>query len=98
MVTASGTLSDNGVFKHVGCTNLRLENTSVLVFNGPGVNVCMAPVRTFVNRYTTSSQVALRLAECCAVLYQPQEFQPEQGMAAGLDPRSKMLYGVSYTE
>ncbi|CAM9932863.1 unnamed protein product, partial [Scytosiphon promiscuus] len=63
MVKMGRILEDNGVCTHVGCCNHRLESTTSLVFNGPGVKKAMTLARGLVTRYTTSSQMADRLAQ-----------------------------------
>lgn len=63
MVKMGRILEDNGVCTHIGCCNHRLESTTSLVFNGPGVKKTMTLARGLVTRYTTSSQMADRLAQ-----------------------------------
>ena len=62
MVKMGRILEENGVCTHVGSCNHRLESTTSLVFNGPGVKKAMTLARGLVTRYTTSSQMADRLA------------------------------------
>ncbi|CAN0013254.1 unnamed protein product, partial [Ectocarpus sp. 13 AM-2016] len=54
---------DATVCTHIGCCNHRLESTTSIVFNGPGINKVMAMARGLVSRYTTSSQAADRLKQ-----------------------------------
>ncbi|CAM9559514.1 unnamed protein product, partial [Ectocarpus sp. 4 AP-2014] len=63
MVRMGRLLEQSGVCTHIGCCNHRLESTTSLVFNGPGVKTTMTLARGLVSRYTTSSQMADRLAQ-----------------------------------
>lgn len=63
MVKMGRILEEKGVCAHVGCCNHRLESTTGIVFNGPGVKKVMTLARGLVSRYTTSSQMGDRLAQ-----------------------------------
>ena len=58
-VKAGRLVEEQGVAEHHGCCNHRLECTTGIVFNGPGVQETMALSR-LVRRYITSSQAAQR--------------------------------------
>ncbi|CAN0568874.1 unnamed protein product, partial [Laminaria digitata] len=62
MVKAGRILEETESFVHIGCCNHRLESTTSIVFNGPGVKKVMAVSRGLVARYSQSSQMADRLA------------------------------------
>ena len=63
MVKMGRLLEEDDVCTHIGCCNHRLESTTSIVFNGPGVKKVMALARGVVTRYSTSSQAADRLAQ-----------------------------------
>ena len=62
MVKAGRILEASQSLVHIGCCNHRLESTTSIVFNGPGVKKVMALSRGLVSRYSQSSQMADRLA------------------------------------
>ena len=63
MVKMGRILEEDKVCVHIGCCNHRLESTTSIVFNGPGIKKVMALARGLVARYSTSSQMADRLAQ-----------------------------------
>lgn len=63
MVKMGRLLEEDAVCTHIGCCNHRIESTTSIVFNGPGVKKVMALARGLVARYTTSSQAADRLKQ-----------------------------------
>ena len=63
MVKMGRPLEEDAVCTHIGCCNYRIESTTSIVFNGPGVKKVMALARGLVTRYTTSSQAADRLKQ-----------------------------------
>ena len=63
MVKMGRPLEEDAVCTHIGCCNHRIESTTSIVFNGPGVKKVMALARGLVTRYTASSQAADRLKQ-----------------------------------
>ena len=49
-------LEEDDVCTHMGCCNHRLESTTSIVFNGPGVKKVMALSRGLVTRYSTQAR------------------------------------------
>lgn len=60
---ASRIAEEEEVTTHIGCCNHKLECTTAMLFNGPGVKKAMALQRALVARYTKSSQMAARLEQ-----------------------------------
>ncbi|CAN0279043.1 unnamed protein product [Ectocarpus sp. 4 AP-2014] len=78
MVKTGRILEDGDVCIHVGCTNNRLESTTSLVFNGPGVKRAMTLARGLVTRYTTSSQMGDRLGQFVKIYLDSENKKPIQ--------------------
>ena len=72
MVKGGRLVEEQGVAKHHGCCNHRLECTTGIVFNRPDVQEAMVLSRLVVRRYTTSSQAAQRLGESLEFLKMPK--------------------------
>lgn len=62
-VVKMGHIHEEGkVCTHIVCCNHRLENNTSSIFNAPGVKKALVLARCLVARYSTSSQMADRLA------------------------------------
>ena len=57
MVKAGRLVEEQGVAEHHGCCNHRLECTTGIVFNGPGVQETMALSRLVVRRYIRQARL-----------------------------------------
>ncbi|CAN0335124.1 unnamed protein product [Hapterophycus canaliculatus] len=55
MVKMGRLLEESAVCIHTGCCNHRLESTTSIVFNDPGVKKVISLARGLVSRYSTSS-------------------------------------------
>jgi len=56
MVKAGHILQERKFCMHIDCCNHRLERTTGIVFDGPGVKKAKAFARALVTRYSTSSR------------------------------------------
>lgn len=81
MVKMGRILEESKVCAHIGCCNHRLENTTSIVFNGPGVAKAMVLARGLVGRYSTSSQMADRLAQFVKIYIGPDKKKVIQDVA-----------------
>ena len=83
-------LEERKVCTHIGCCNHRLESTTSIMFNAPGVKKALALARCLVARYSTSSQMTDRLAQLVRI-YIDSEKETIQDMATRWWPTCRMV-------
>ncbi|CAM9119386.1 unnamed protein product, partial [Laminaria digitata] len=73
MVRMGRVLEEDKVCVHVGCCNHRLESTTSIVFKAPGVERALALARGLLSRYSTSREMADRLAQFVRIYIGPEK-------------------------